>query len=87
MLAKDENGAMDALAKSLPVIREHWEPRRPRATCSSSAKRARRAARRHRGRWRSRRSLSARRRLEWVRRLIKSGSKCWRLKKKLCLRP
>jgi hypothetical protein len=26
VLAKDENGAMDALAKALPVIREHWEP-------------------------------------------------------------
>jgi hypothetical protein len=26
VLAKDENGAMDALAKALAVIREHWEP-------------------------------------------------------------
>ena len=25
-LAKDENGAMDALAKALAVIREPWEP-------------------------------------------------------------
>ena len=26
VLAKDENGAMDALAQALPVIRESWEP-------------------------------------------------------------
>ena len=26
VLAEDESSATDALAKALPVIREHWEP-------------------------------------------------------------
>jgi hypothetical protein len=41
VLAEDEHGAMDALAKALAVIRERWEPET--TACNSSARRAKRA--------------------------------------------